>query len=53
MGKFYYMAPEVEKVSDKTGYSAFKADIFSFGCFIYFLCTGNEEWEDKTLKKMS
>ena len=47
------MAPEVAEVSDDAGYSAYKADVFSFGCLIYFLCTGNEDWKDKTLRKMT
>ena len=47
------MAPEVHRVTEETGYSAFQADIYSFGCVIYFLCTGKEEWEGKALRKIS
>ena len=47
------MAPEVENVSDENGYSAYYADIFSLGCVIYFLCTGKEEWNGYTLRKVS
>ena len=47
------MAPEVEKADFETTYSAFSADIFSFGCVIYFLCTGIENWENKALRIVS
>ncbi len=47
------MAPEVEKVTDETGYSAFQADVFSVGCVIYFLITGKEEWKGEQLSKVS
>ena len=53
MGKILYMAPEVHRVTEETGYSAFQADIYSFGCVIYFLCTGKENWENKELRKIS
>ena len=53
VGKFFYMAPEVEKASDECGYSAYQADVFSVGCVIYFLSTGKEEWKGEPLRKVS
>ena len=47
------MAPEVDKVTNETGYDAYKADVYSFGCTIYYLCTGKEEWEGEPLRKAS
>ena len=40
LGKVSYMAPEIEKSNNETPYCAYKADIFSLGCVIYFLITG-------------
>ena len=47
------MAPEVDKTNAQAGYCPYYADVFSYGCVIYFLSTGNEEWEGEKLREVS
>ena len=49
-GKFFYAAPECF-TGDK--YSPHQADIFSFGCVMYFLATGEDTFEGKALHALS
>ena len=51
IGKFFYAAPEV---SDSDGdYSGQKADIFSYGCVLFFLTSGKDAYEKNPLRYFS
>ena len=50
MGKFYYIAPEVLAGDD---YSPQKADVFSFGCVMYFLASGKDSYKGQALNSIS
>ena len=49
-GKFLYAAPEVLSGED---YSPHQADVFSFGCVMYFLTTGKDTFEGSALHGVS
>ena len=49
-GKLYYAAPEVLSGED---YSPHQADIFSFGCVMFFLATGKDTFNKCALHSLS
>ena len=49
-GKFLYAAPEVLSGED---YSPHQADIFSFGCVMFFLATGKDTFNKCALHALS
>ena len=51
IGKFFYAAPEVYD-SDEN-YSGQKADIFSYGCVMYFLSTSSDAFDRAPLRSFS
>lgn len=46
-GSFAFMAPEVIQ---KVPYDPFKADIWSLGVSLYWMCTGNLPWQSGTIR---
>ena len=50
LGKELYAAPEVLKGME---YSPYKADVFSYGCVMFFLSTGKDEYKELALSSHS
>ena len=46
-GKFFYAAPEV--ISSNEEYSPHQADVFSFGCVMYFMANGKDDFKGGAL----
>ena len=46
-GSFAFMAPEVIQ---RVPYDPFKADIWSLGVSLYWMCTGNLPWQSGTIR---
>ena len=50
LGKELYAAPEVLKGMD---YSPYKADVFSYGCVMFFLSCGDDAYKNTALSSHS